>query len=100
MREWQGKGVEIDVVCIGQKAATFFRRLKVTMAASVTHLGEKPKLEDLIGVIKVVLDAYGDNKLDRVFLVYNDFVNTIVQKPTIEALLTSTGTPASPTGRE
>ena len=45
MREWQGKGVEIDVVCIGQKAATFFRRLKVTMTGSVTHLGDKPHLD-------------------------------------------------------
>jgi F-type H+-transporting ATPase subunit gamma len=88
IREWQGKGAEIDVVAVGQKAVQFFRRIKgVNLIGSATHLGEKPKLEDLIGVIKVVLDGYSDNKLDRVFLVYNDFVNTIVQKPTIEALL-------------
>ncbi|KAG9610296.1 ATP synthase F1, beta subunit, partial [Aureobasidium melanogenum] len=88
IREWQGKGAEIDVVAVGQKAVQFFRRIKgVNLIGSATHLGEKPKLEDLIGVIKVVLDAYADNKLDRVFLVYNDFVNTIVQKPVIEALL-------------
>jgi F-type H+-transporting ATPase subunit gamma len=51
MREWQAKGVDIDVVAIGQKASTFFRRLKVNMVGSVTHLGEKPQLEKLVGVI-------------------------------------------------
>ncbi len=87
MREWQGKGVEIDVVCIGQKATAFFRRLKVNLLGSVTHLGERPQLEKLIGVIKVMLDGYSDGKLDRVFLCYNDFINTMAQKPTQDQLL-------------
>ena len=87
MREWQGKGVEIDVVCIGQKATQFFRRLKVNMVASVTHLGEKPQLEQLIGVIKVMLDGYSESTLDRVFVCYNDFINTMAQKPRQDQLL-------------
>jgi F-type H+-transporting ATPase subunit gamma len=87
MREWQGKGVEIDVVCVGQKAATFFRRLKVTMTGSVTHLGEKPKIEQLVGVIKVMLDGFSSGKLDRVFLCYNDFINTMTQKARQDQLL-------------
>ncbi len=87
MREWQAKGVEIDVVCVGQKAATFFRRLKVTMSGSVTHLGEKPHVDQLVGVIKVMLDGFSNAKLDRVFLCYNDFVNTMTQKPTMDQLL-------------
>ncbi len=87
MREWQGKGVEVDVVCIGQKASTFFRRLKVTMAGSVTHLGEKPQVDQLVGVIKVMLDGYSAGTLDRVFLCYNDFINTMAQKPRIDQLL-------------
>ncbi len=87
MREWQAKGVEIDVVCVGQKAATFFRRLKVTMSGSVTHLGEKPHVDQLVGVIKVMLDGYSNAKLDRVFLCYNDFVNTMTQKATLDQLL-------------
>lgn len=87
MREWQAKGVEIDVVCVGQKAATFFRRLKVNVAGTVTHLGEKPQLEKLVGVIKVMLDAFSASKLDRVFLCYSDFVNTMTQKPTLDQLL-------------
>ena len=88
IREWQDKGVQVDVVAIGQKALQFFRRIKgVNLAGSTTHLGERPKLEQLIGVIKVVLDAYSANALDRVFLAYNDFVNTMTQKPTLDALL-------------
>ena len=88
IQEWQGKGVQVDVVAIGQKALQFFRRIKgVNLIGSTTHLGERPKLEQLIGVIKVVLDAYTANGLDRVFLAYNDFVNTMTQKPSIDALL-------------
>jgi F-type H+-transporting ATPase subunit gamma len=88
IREWQDKGVQVDVVAIGQKAVQFFRRLKgINLIGSATHLGERPKVEQLIGVIKVVLDAYTEGKLDRVFLAYNDFVNTMTQKPTVDALL-------------
>lgn len=88
IREWQDKGVQVDVVAIGQKATQFFRRLKdVNLIGSATHLGERPKIEQLIGVIKVVLDSYTEGKLDRVFLAYNDFVNTMTQKPTVDALL-------------
>lgn len=88
IREWQDKGVEVDVVAVGQKAVQFFRRIKgVNLVGSVTHLGEKPKVEQLVGVIKVALDAYTAGKLDRVFLAYNDFVNTMTQKPTLDALL-------------
>ena len=86
--EWQQQGVQVDVVAIGQKAVAFFRRLKgINLLGSVTHLGEKPKLEQLVGVIKVMMDAYTANGLDRVFLAYNDFINTMTQKPTIDALL-------------
>ncbi|MFN7387638.1 MAG: F0F1 ATP synthase subunit gamma [Lysobacteraceae bacterium] len=87
MREWQGKGVGIDVVCVGQKASTFFRRLKVEMIGSVTHLGETPQVEQLIGVVKVMLDAYTEGKIDRVTLCFNDFINTMAQKPTLAPLL-------------
>jgi len=87
MRDWQEKGCEIDLVCIGQKAATFFRRLNVSMIGSVTHLGEKPRLDQLIGVSKVMLDSYSVGTLDRVFLCYNDFINTMTQKPRMDQLL-------------
>jgi len=86
-RGWQEKGVEIDVVTIGQKASVYFRRLKVGMLGSVTHLGDIPKVEQLVGVIKVMLDAYTSGTVDKVFLSYNDFVNTMTQKATFDQLL-------------
>lgn len=87
IRTWQEQGVEVDVVTIGQKASVFFRRIKVSMLASVTHLGDQPKLEQLIGIIKVMLDAYSAGTIDRVFLSYNDFVNTMVQRAAFDQLL-------------
>lgn len=87
IRKWQEQGVEVDVVTIGQKASVFFRRIKVNMLASVTHLGDKPHLEQLVGVIKVMLDAYSAGNIDRVYLTYNDFVNTMTQRAAFDQLL-------------
>ena len=87
IREWQDKGVEVDVVTIGSKASAFFKRLKVNLVGSVTHLGEKPQIAQLIGVIKVMLDAYSAGRIDRLNLAYNDFVNTMTQQATVSALL-------------
>ncbi|MFP7723078.1 F0F1 ATP synthase subunit gamma [Lysobacter sp. A3-1-A15] len=86
-RSWQAQGVEIDVVTIGQKASVFFRRIKVNMLASVTHLDDAPKLEQLVGVVKVMLDAYSEGTIDRVFICYNDFVNTMTQRAAFDQLL-------------
>lgn len=92
IRSWQQQGVEVDVVTIGQKATVFFRRIKVDMLASVTHLGDIPQVEQLVGVIKVMLDAYSGGKsdksrVDKVFLVYNEFVNTMIQRAAFDQLL-------------
>ncbi|KMM73841.1 MULTISPECIES: F0F1 ATP synthase subunit gamma [Xanthomonas] len=87
VRQWQDQGAGVDVVTIGQKASVFFRRLKVDMVGSVSHLGDLPRVEQLIGVIKVMLDAFTEGKLDRVYLVYNRFVNTMTQKASFDQLL-------------
>ncbi len=87
IRSWHDKGVEVDVVTIGQKASVYFRRIKVDMLATVTHLGDQPRVEQLIGVIKVMLDAYSQDKVDKVFLAYNDFVNTMTQRAAFDQLL-------------
>ena len=87
IRAWQEQGVSVDVVTIGQKASVFFRRIKVDMLASVTHMGDVPHVEQLVGVIKVMLDAYSAGKLDKVFLAYNSFVNTMTQKAAFDQLL-------------
>jgi len=87
IRDQQAKGVEIDIVTIGSKASAFFRRLKVNVVGSVTHLGERPQISQLIGVIKVMLDAYSARRVDRVNLAYNDFVNTMTQQASVHSLL-------------
>lgn len=87
IRKHQEAGVEVDVVTIGQKASVFFRRIKVDMLASVSHLGDTPHVEQLVGVIKVMLDAYSSGKVDKVFLCYNDFVNTMTQRAAFDQLL-------------
>lgn len=87
MKVWQDKGVKVDVVTIGNKAASFFKKVDVELKASISSLGDKPELTKLIGVVKVMLEAFSDEKIDRLNLVFNDFVNSIVQKPTVQQLL-------------
>ena len=87
IRKHQEQGVQVDVVTIGQKASVFFRRIKVEMLASVSHLGDTPRVEQLVGVIKVMLDAYSSGTVDKVFLCYNDFVNTMTQRAAFDQLL-------------
>ncbi|HSE12997.1 MAG TPA: F0F1 ATP synthase subunit gamma [Rudaea sp.] len=87
MRAWQEKNVGVDIIAIGSKAKTFFRRLKVNLTGSVTHLGERPKVEQVVGVVKLMVDAYNEGNVDRVTLAYNQFVNTMTQRATLEPLL-------------
>ncbi len=88
MREWQEKGAEVSLCLIGSKGVQFFRRLgNVQTLATVTHLGDRPHVADLIGTVKVMLDLYKEGKLDRLFLVHNVFVNTMSQKPVVRQLL-------------
>lgn len=87
MKEWQDKDIEVDVVTIGNKASAFFKKVAVGMKASIPSLGDNPDLKDLIGVVKVMLDAFAEEKIDRLYLVFNDFVNSITQKPEVQQLL-------------
>jgi F-type H+-transporting ATPase subunit gamma len=87
MREWQQKGAQVSLCIIGSKGLAFFKRLGVPILANVSGLGDKPHVKDLIGTVKVMLDAYRDGQLDRLFLVNAQFVNTMTQKPTVEQLL-------------
>jgi F-type H+-transporting ATPase subunit gamma len=87
MREWQGKGAQVSLCIVGTKGMNFFRRLSVPILANVSNLGDRPHIKDLIGTVKVVLDAYREGKLDRLFLVNAQFVNTMTQRPSVEQLL-------------
>ena len=87
MRKFQDAGCEIDVVCVGNKASAFFRRLKVNMIAAQSSLGDKPQLAKLVGTVKIMLDAYSEGKIDRLFISYNDFINTMSQQAKVDQLL-------------
>ena len=87
VKEWQDKGVAVDFALIGNKAVSFFKRVGGKVLGTATHLGDKPRLDQLLGVIKLVTDAYLEKNVDRVFLVSNNFVNTMTQKPTVKQLI-------------
>ena len=87
MREWQDKGVEVDICIVGAKGIAFFRRLKTNVVAATSHLGDTPSVADLVGTITVMTDEYGEGKIDRLFLVHNVFVNTMSQTPEIRTLI-------------
>ena len=81
IKEWQGQGVGVQVTVMGNKGVTFMRRLKVNIVSEVTNLGDRPRLEQLIGPVKVQLDAYMDGKIDELYVIATRFVNTMKQTP-------------------
>lgn len=87
IQEYQAKGIDVDLCLIGAKAENFFKRVKANIVASITHIGDKPSTKDLIGVIKVMLDAYNAEQIDSLFVVFNKFINTMKQQPEIKQLL-------------
>ncbi|MFP4079893.1 MAG: F0F1 ATP synthase subunit gamma [Ectothiorhodospira sp.] len=87
MKEWQSQGAEIDLCLVGSKAQQFFRRMGGNVVANVGNLGDKPRLNDLIGPIKAMLSAYEEGRIDRLILVENEFVNTMTQRPRVTKLL-------------
>ncbi len=86
-KEWSEKGAEIDLCLVGNKAQSFFKSVGGNAVASVSGLGDQPSIEDLIGSVKVMLNAFDEGKIDRLFLVYNEFINTMTQKPQALQLL-------------
>lgn len=87
MDKWGNGGTELSFSLIGAKALGFFKRFGANIVSETSHIGDAPSLMDLIGAIKVMLDAYSEGALDRLFFVHNEFVNTMTQKPVIEQLL-------------
>lgn len=87
METWSNDNVSARVALVGQKAESFFRQMGAKIIATADHLGEKPRVKQLIGAVKVMFDQYTDKKIDHIYLAYNEFVNTITQKPVLEQLL-------------
>ena len=87
----QDESVQVDLALVGAKAVAFFRRLGGSVVGTATHLGDKPAVNDLIGSIKIMLDSYSDGKIDRLFVVHNEFVNSMTQTPVVAQLLPASG---------
>lgn len=83
--EWRAQNVEVDLCVFGNKAVAAFKRYG--LVAQKTHLGDKPALTDIVGTLKVMLDAYDEGRIDRLFLVENQFINSMSQKPRVTQLL-------------
>ena len=87
MREWRDKDAELEMCRSAPRACAFSSAFGGKVAATATHLGDTPHINELIGTVKVMLDAYSEGRIDRLFLVHNEFVNTMTQKPVVRTLL-------------
>lgn len=87
MKGWHDQGVEIDLCLIGAKAGSFFSNTGGNVIAAVRDLGEAPSIDSLIGSVKVMLDAFSEQRIDRLFLMSNEFINTMTQRPMTQQLL-------------
>lgn len=86
MQKWQEQDIGIETAVIGSKALSFFRRFG-KIAASLTHIGDEPKLETLIGLVKTMLDKFRNQEIDRLYIVYNRFINNMTQQPQVQQLI-------------
>ncbi|MDN6297046.1 MAG: F0F1 ATP synthase subunit gamma [Halomonas sp.] len=84
---WRDQGAELDFCALGSKAGNFFNKYGGKLVAAKSGLGESPRAEDLIGSVKVMLEAYDEGHLDRLYVVNNEFVNTMTQRPVVRQLL-------------
>lgn len=88
IKTWKDAQVDVEMCVIGQKASSFFGgSIGANIVGQTTKIGDNPHLEDIIGVIKVMLDDYNEGKIDELYVFYNEFVNTMTQKPKLEQLL-------------
>jgi len=85
--KWQGQEAEVEFAVVGSKATSFFNNMGAKVTAQISGLGDSPSLTDLVGSVQVMLKAYDDGEIDKLFIVYNKFVNTMTQESTIDQLL-------------
>lgn len=87
LREQREQGIEAEFCVIGNKALGFFRRMGGNVVSQTTHLGDSPSMNELIGPIKVMIESFAEERIDRLYLVYSELINTMTQRPTIQQLL-------------
>jgi F-type H+-transporting ATPase subunit gamma len=87
MKGWHDKGIPADICAIGNKAVSFFKSYGGNVVALLRDVGDTPSAASLIGSVKVMLDKFSDGALDKVYMVSNEFVNTMTQTPVVHQLL-------------
>lgn len=87
LKEWKEKNADISFCLVGKKGENFFRRVGGKVLAHADQLGDAPQVTDLVGIVKVMLNAYMDNQIDAVYLCANEFINTMRQEPNIQQVL-------------
>lgn len=87
VRHWKEQDKEVDVAVIGRKGQAFFKRVGGNILGVVDHLGDTPSINDFIGIVKIMLDAYKNGTIDALHVIYNEFINTMTQKPLLKQLL-------------
>lgn len=85
--ELDSKGIEIEVVTFGTKALSFFKRIGAKVVAETSHIGDSPEMSQIIGPVQALLKSYEDGNIDEIYLVHNEFVNTMTQEPTVRQLV-------------
>ena len=91
LSEYREQGVEVDLALVGAKAVQFFKRMGGNVVGTASHMGDTPQVNDLIGSIKIMLDAYSEGTIDRLYLLHNVYVSAMSQQPTALQLLPSSG---------
>ena len=85
--KWQSEEAEVEFAVVGSKATSFFNSMGAKVTAQISGLGDRPSITDLVGSVQVMLKAYDDGEIDKLFVVYNKFVNTMTQEPTVDQML-------------
>jgi F-type H+-transporting ATPase subunit gamma len=91
MKEWEAEGESFEVCCIGNRGLGFMQRLGANIVSQITQLGDRPPMDKLVGVIKVMLDGYREDRFDRLLIFYTKIINTMKQEPVMEQLLPLSG---------
>jgi len=84
---WEEEGKQVEMCLIGRKAVGFFSRIGGRITGQATQIGDEPRLEKLIGTVRVMLDAYQEDRIDELYIVSNDFINSMTQRPVVEKLI-------------
>lgn len=87
LREQREAGHEFDLCVVGNKALGFFKRMGGNIVAQTTHLGDQPSFDDMIGPVQVMIKSFEEGRIDQLYLVYSELINTMTQRPAIQQLL-------------